>query len=62
MKVIPGTHIPLCLVCEDAPATATSKGIGPICAECAVHASRAVVALAHAGLSRCTEPQTDNPS
>lgn len=50
MKTIPGTHIPLCLVCEDEAATTTTGGIGPVCAECCVLAIRGQQACLHVGI------------
>ncbi|CAN5548418.1 hypothetical protein BH09VER1_BH09VER1_24830 [soil metagenome] len=34
LQTIPGTNIPLCLVCEDHEATTALSGIGPCCLEC----------------------------
>lgn len=48
MKTIPGTTIPLCLICEDDPATTKVSGIGPVCPDCKHHAIVAQQACLHA--------------
>lgn len=49
MKTIPA-HIPLCLVCEDEPATTKVSGIGPVCSDCLHHAIVGQQACLHVGI------------